>query len=143
MDLANGCGQNVRGGLFEQKSRRAQRGHLLDVSVITMRGENEHFGVGKVFANLPGGFQSVEQRHGDVHHDHGGTKFAGELHGLAAGFGFADHFNIGFVFQQGPKTLADNLVVFRQQNSNLFHSHSKFGFSGCSVARFLPPARGH
>ena len=126
----------MRGGLFEQKSRRAQLGHLLDVSVITVRGENEHLGVGKVFANLPGGFQPVEQRHRDVHHDHGGSKFPGQLHGLAAGFRFADHFNIRFVFQQCPETLPDDLVIFRQQDSNSFHRPSDFGVSGFQRRRF-------
>ena len=99
LDFANRLGQNVGGGLLEQVSRRAQRGHLLDVGVITVRGENEHLGVGKVFANLPGGFQPIEQRHRDVHHHHGGTEFPGQLHGLAAGVRFADHFDIAFGFQ--------------------------------------------
>ena len=123
LDLANRRGQIVRGGLLEQKSRRAQRCHLFDVSVIAVRGENEHLGVGKVLANLPGGFQPIEQRHRDVHHHHGGAKFSGQLHGLAAGLRFADHFDVGFVFQQRPKALADDLVVFSQQDSNSFHSH--------------------
>ena len=72
---------------------------MIDVSVITMRGEKEHLGIGKVFANLPGGFQPIEQRHRDVHHHHGGTKLSGELHGLAAVGRFGDHFNVAFVFQ--------------------------------------------
>ena len=62
-----------------------KRDHLLDVGVITVRGKNEHLGVGDGLANLPGGFQTVEQRHRDVHHDHGGTEFPGQCHRLAAG----------------------------------------------------------
>ena len=76
---------------------------LLDISIITMRGENEHLRVGQRSANLPGGFQPIEQRHRDVHHDHGGVKLPGQLHGLAAGGRFADHFNVAFVCQQRPK----------------------------------------
>ena len=105
MDFPNRLGQNVGGGLFEQVSRRAQRDHLLDVGVITVRGENEHLGVRDGFANLPGGFQTIEQRHGDVHDDHGGTKFSGQFHRLAAGVRFADHLDIAFGLQQRPEAL--------------------------------------
>ena len=60
--------------------------HLLDVGVITVRGENEHLGVRDGLANLPGGLQPVEQRHRDVHDDHVGTELPGHFHGLAAGW---------------------------------------------------------
>ncbi len=136
LDFPNRRGQNVGGGLFEQKTRRAQRHHLLDIRVITVRGENEHLRAGNGFEDLPGGFQAVEQRHRDVHHHHGGTKFSGQGHRLAAGFRFADHLDIPFGFQQGPKAFADNRVVFRQQNSDafygrgLFHRFSMSGVSG-------------
>ena len=46
--------QNVGGGLFDQKSRRAQRDHFLDVGVITVRGENEHLGVRDGFGEFAG-----------------------------------------------------------------------------------------
>ena len=85
--------------MLEQKSCCAEHRHLLDVCIITVRGENEHPGVGKVFANLPCGLQAIEQWHRNVHHHHGGAKFPGELHGLAACFRLADHFNVVFVFQ--------------------------------------------
>ena len=88
-----------------------------------MRGENEHLGVGKVFANLPGGFQPIEQRHRNVHHDHRGAKLAGELHGFTPGGCLADHFNVALVFQQRPKTHSNDRVVFSQQDSNFLHSY--------------------
>ena len=143
MHFPNRRGQNMRGGLFEQKSRGAYLSHLLDVRVIIVRGENEHLGVRKVFANLTGGFQAIEQRHRDVHHDHGGTKFPRELHGLAAGFRFTDHFNVAFVLQQRPKTFSDDLVVFSQQDSNSFQINQSFCLvDAISVASPAPPPRG-
>ena len=116
-----------------------RRGHLLDVRVIAVRGENEHLGVGKGFANLPGGLQTVEQRHRDVHHHHGGTEFPGQLHGLAAGGRFADHLDVAFGLQHLPKALADDRVVFGQQDGDAFHRHSRFGSSDRDQ-RVLPPA---
>jgi hypothetical protein len=40
---------------------------------------------------------------------------------FASCFGFADHFDVGFVFEQGSKAFPDNLVIFSQQDSNAFH----------------------
>jgi hypothetical protein len=47
----------------------------------------------------------------------------GQLHRLAAGLRFADHFDIVFGLQQRPKALADNHVIFRQQDGDAFHEH--------------------
>ena len=99
MDFPNRPGQNLERGLFDQISRCAQRNHLLDIGVITVSGENDHLGGGDGFENLPGGFQTIEQWHRDVHHDHVGTEFPGQLHGFAAGLRFADHLNIAFGLQ--------------------------------------------
>ena len=123
LHFPNRLGQIVGGGLFEQKSHRADRDRLLDVRVIAVRGENEHLGAGNGFANLPRGFQPIEQRHRDVHHDHRGAKFLGQCHRLAAGLRFADHLDIGFGLQQLPKPLADDHVVFSQQDSDAFHKY--------------------
>ncbi len=109
--------------MFEQKPHRAQRDRLLDVGVIAVRGEDEHLGAGNGLADLPGGFQPIEQRHRDVHHDHGGTKFPGQFHRLAAGLRFADHLDIGFGLQQLPKPLANDHVIFRQQDGDAFHKN--------------------
>ena len=65
----------VGGGLFEQKSHGAGVGGVFDICVIAVRGENKHFGGGKLFEHLAGGFQAVEQGHRDVHQHHGRTKF--------------------------------------------------------------------
>ena len=99
LDFADRRGKNVGRSLFEQKPSRTQRCDLLDVGVVAVRGENEHLGVGKVYANLPGGFQAIEQRHRDVHYNYRRPKFPGQLDGLSASLSFANHFNVGFVFQ--------------------------------------------
>ena len=119
----------VGGGLFEQKSHRAGLGRVLDIRVITVRGEDEHLGGGDGFEHLAGGFQTVEPRHGDVHQHHGGTKLLGQGDRLAAVLRFADHFEVGFQFQHLAKPLAHDRVVFGQQDGDSFHRDSKFGSS--------------
>ena len=111
----------MRGGLFEQKSHRAGFGRALHIRVITVRGENEHFGGGEGFEHLAGGFQTIEQRHGDVHQHHGGAKFLGQGDRLAAVLRFADHFKVVFQFEHLAETLAHDRMVFGQQDSDSFH----------------------
>ena len=114
------------GGLFEQKSHGAGLGRVFDIRVITVRGEHEHFGGGDGFEHLAGGFQTIEPRHRDVHQHHGGTKFFDQGDRLAAVLRFADHFEVVFQFEHLAKSLAHDRVVFRQQNSDSFHSDSRF-----------------
>ena len=122
VDFPNRPAHVVGGGLFEQKSHRAGLGCVFDIRVITVRGENEHFGGGDGFEHLAGGFQTIEQRHGDVHQHHVGTKFFGQRDRLAAVLRFADHFKIVFQFEHLAETLAHDRMVFGQQNSDFFHS---------------------
>src|SRR6185312_14078961 len=78
LDLTDGVANVVGGGLFEQESARAGVGGVFDIGVVAVRGEHDHFGGGSVFEHLSRGFQTVEQRHGDVHQHHVGMKFFGE-----------------------------------------------------------------
>ena len=107
-------GQKLGGGLFDQVTGGTQRGHFLDVGVVAVRGKDEHLGRRQCRAHLAGGFQPVEQRHGDVHHHHVGLQSPRQGHRLAAGGGFADHFDVALGFNELPQPLADDLVVFRQ-----------------------------
>src|SRR5439155_2709011 len=51
-DFPNCLRENVGGGLFEQKSRRARSRRSLDVCVITVRGKNKNLGGGNRLENL-------------------------------------------------------------------------------------------
>src|SRR5664280_1671806 len=50
-----------------------------------------------------------------------------------------DSFNIVFVFQQRPKSLSNDLVVFRQQDGNSFHSYQSLVLAIVISAASLPP----
>ena len=123
-DLADGFDHFGRRGLLEQITRRARPGQLMHILVVAVGRQHEHFGGGDRFDDLPGGFQAVEQRHGDVHHDDVRPQFVGQLHGLAAGFGFAHHHNIRLDFQQCAQTLTDDGVIIDEQDGNFFHNHN-------------------
>ena len=129
LDFPNRPAHVVGGGLFEQKSHGAGLGRVFDISVITVRGEHEHLGGGERLQHLAGGFQTIEQRHGDVHQHHVGTKFFGQRNRLAAVLRFAGHFEIVFQFEHLAKSFAHDRMVFRQQNSDSFHNNSRFDFS--------------
>jgi hypothetical protein len=124
VDFPNPLGQNAGGGLFEQKSHGTGLRCVFDIRVIIVRRENEYSGVGDGFENLTGGFQTIEQRHRDVHQHHGGAKFFDHGDRLAAVFRFADHFEVVFQLQQSCETLTHDRVVFGQQNSDSFHKLS-------------------
>ena len=121
VDFPNPLGQNAGGGLFEQKSHGTGLRCAFDIRVIIVRRENEYSGAGDGFKNLTGGFQTIEHRHRDVHHHHGGAKFFDQGDRLTAVFRFADHFEIVFQLQYLAKPFAHNRVVFGQQNSDSFH----------------------
>ncbi len=52
-----------------------------------------------------------------------GSKFPGQFHRLATRLRFANDLDIEFGFQQLPKPLTNNHVIFRQQNSDTFHKY--------------------
>ena len=124
VDFPNSLGQNVGGGLFKQKSHGAGPHCVFYISIITVRRENEYSGAGDGFENLTGGFQTIEQRHRDVHDEHCGTKLFNQSDSPSAVLRFADYFKVVFQFQQCAKTFTNDRVVFGQQNSDSFLRHS-------------------
>ena len=101
-------------------------------------GEDDHLGFGKFLEDLAGRFKAIEQRHDDIDHHHVGAKFADQLNRLPAVLSFADHLNVGLMLQQGPETFADNLMVFRQQHSDLAHLVFLVGAVAGTEAAFRP-----
>ena len=130
MDFPDRAAHIMRGGLFEQKSHRARPDGVGDIGVVTVRGEHEHFGGGQFLANLPGGLQAVEQRHGDIHQHYVRAKVFGHRNGLPAVLCFADHFEVGLQFEHLAQSLPHNRMIFGQHYSDTFHKNSRLGFSG-------------
>jgi hypothetical protein len=121
LDIPNRLGQKVGGGLFEQISGCAQLGRSLDVGVIIVDGEDENLGTRKGVEDYLGGFQTIQQWHRNVHHDHGWPEFLGQFHRLPTVFRFADDLDVPFGPQQCPKPFADYSMVIRQQDGNSLH----------------------
>ena len=55
--------------------------------------------------NSLSGFQTVELWHRDIHHNHGGAEFLGQLNRLAAGLGLTDHLDIALPLPVTPEAL--------------------------------------
>ncbi len=65
----------------------------------------------------------LRRGHTYVHDDYGGTKFFRQLHCAASVFRFTNDLDIEFALQQPPNSFPDDLVIFRQQDSDSFHGH--------------------
>ncbi len=77
-----------------------------------MRGENENLGDWNSLEDLTGGFEAVEQGHGNVHDNDIGPKAASEFDGLTTIFRFADDLDSGFHIQQRPQAFSNDEVIF-------------------------------
>ncbi len=63
-----------------------------------------------------GGLHAVCPGHAQVHQDHVRSELSGEVHGLRAGFGLPDDFQIRLAREHAPQTAAhDGMVVGDQQ----------------------------
>ena len=65
---------------------------------------------------------TIQQGHGQVHQDDGGTMFHGELDRLAAGLSLGNYTDVGFGGEQGLESLAHNVVVIHKQDTNSSHN---------------------
>ncbi len=123
--------------MLEQKAHRPGRDGRVHIRVITVRGEHEHLGGGERAENLPGRFQTIEMRHGDIHQHHGGPEFLGQRHRLPSVLRFADDFDVGFQFEHLAKSLTHDHVVFGKENSNFFHKWMAAASGRRKIFRFI------
>ena len=104
--------QIVGGGLLDQVARGASLGELMHVFVVTVGREDEHFAGQALLDDLARGLEPVQLRHGDIHDDDIRGELLRHVDGLAAIFGLADHFDVGFGGKEGTDSLAhDRMVV--------------------------------
>ena len=76
-----------------------------------MHAQGDHANVRVFGREAAGGFDAVEFRHGDVHHDDIGPQAGCELDGFAAVAGFADDFEVRLGAQKHAKTLPHHGVI--------------------------------
>ena len=117
-DVPDGNGQDMCGGLFNEKSGGSQGDRLGEIGVIPVSGKNEDLGGRIGLENLPGGFEPVEERHGNVHDDDCGVELGSHRDGFATVFGFLDDRNISFVLEQGMEAFSDHDMVIGQEHCN-------------------------
>ena len=68
-----------------------------------------------------GGFRAVQSWHRDIHNYHGGAAVAGCLIHHQTIAGFADHDHVRLGIHQRFQTLAHDLVVVGQKDTQLIH----------------------
>src|SRR5260370_42567704 len=83
-----------------------------------MHAENYYRGLGTFGGDQPGGFDSIQVRHGDVHHDYIRALFLGAIYRFPAGGCFGDHLEILVAFEKRTQSLAHDGVIVRQKNAN-------------------------
>ncbi len=113
--------EDLSGGLLLEETRDASRIGPFDVLLVAVFPErDDHLGGGIGGEDLPRRLQAVEHRHGNVHEDDIGAEGQRHVHSLAARPRFADHGELAVGFQQRGQALADDGVVFREEDGDLF-----------------------
>lgn len=87
-----------------------------------MHGKHDDFRVGPELPNLFGSFDSVHDRHADVHQYEVGIEIDGFLNGFFAVGGFTADVPIGRAVEEGFDAFADKFVVVNQKDSNGHHA---------------------
>ena len=84
----------------------------------------------------PGGLETVELGHADVHHDHVRMEAGRLRHGLGAVARLRHHFDVGFVREQQAEPGPDHGLVIHQEDA---HGHASRPSSGSRAWRTNPP----
>jgi hypothetical protein len=84
---------------------------VADELIGKMKGQNDDFRLGKAFANAPGGFQAVQLRHADVHHNDVGFHLFGQSDRFTTGLGFGANVPALVRRQELFQPAADDVVV--------------------------------
>ncbi len=113
VDQLNGLDEFFGGGVLEEVACGSGLEGAGDVFGVVEGGEDEDFGVGVEGDDRTCGCNPVHDGHSDVHENHvGGDGFEEGDRGFSV-FRFADDFKIGFGFEQGAESSADEgLIVY-------------------------------
>jgi hypothetical protein len=107
----------VAGGIrFEDISANASLHNLINELIGKVKAEDDNFCVGQGLANLPGGFETVQLGHPDVHHDDVwlGLKRQGDR--FPASLCLATYFPAAAFEQELPQPGSDDVMIIRNQN---------------------------
>jgi hypothetical protein len=119
-DFVDRLVEDFRRGMLLQNTRHANCGHALDIFVIGVRGENDHFSRGVGRENLARRMEAVEHRHRDVYENDIGPKSRRHLHRLAT-IPRLHNVEMAPDPQQPAQTQAHHRVVIRQQDGDFLH----------------------
>jgi hypothetical protein len=85
-----------------------------------MHGEDDHFGIRPARPDLPNGIQSVQQRHGDVGHNHIRPKLLRRIDECTPVVHDTNEFKT--LLEESLKTLCNHHMVVREENSRPGHT---------------------
>jgi hypothetical protein len=125
--------QPGRLGVLQQEPARPRPQRAEDVLVEAEVGEDHHphFVQALVREDLPGGLETVEHRHLNVHQRDIRAVLSRQRHRLPPVGGLGDHLDVVFRFEQRPDAAADQRLVVGEQDSDQ-----------CGVCFIAVPARG-
>jgi hypothetical protein len=129
VDLTDRLQQIIRGGFFRQIAGSACSNRLAHMRVVTVTGEDEHFGGRNCHGNLAGRFHPVQERHREIHHDDIGPKPFGFRDRLMAVLCLANDLDVCGCFKEMPQPSPNNAVIVRKQYRNWIH-RKRVGASG-------------
>ena len=123
-DRADGLQQFGRPALFQDVARGAGAQQLLQIPVVLMPGQGEHFDLRTAFREHFGRLETVDPWHRDIHHDDIGSDGLGLRDGAAAVGGFGDDLHVRLRVDDHLDAFAHRHVVIRQEDAQLLHAAS-------------------
>ena len=117
LDVADGSDQFGVGIGFQDVATSAAAENFASDIFGKVHGENQDFGIGRLFANDAGDFEAIHFGHGEVEQNEVGFGFFDVLDSFDAVGGFATNFQAGLRFKEGTNPAAHDSVIIRYENA--------------------------
>ena len=132
----DGRNQVLVGVGLQDVPTRAGLQHVACKFFRTMHRQHQHFGVGRVFEDLPGGIEAVQLRQAQIHHDDVGPKSPALFDRVAPCRGLAADFPAFLAFKERADASPHDRVIVNDEDAQ---GHQPASFTSGTRARTIVP----
>src|SRR5512143_1473381 len=119
--------------LLQEKAVCAQRERLVQILLVPVHGEDQHFHPGVPGFNLAHGFKAAQLRHRDIENNHVGGRFVQELNEFDAVTRFSDNLEFWRFLDNASQPLAKQCVIVSQGDAIRTHGSMSPYVTGCGA----------